>query len=375
MRLANTPGLTPRFQARLVAGMGSATAVLRASPQRLRHLPGVDGPHADLVSSAPGVDEALAELARVHRARAVLLWQGGPRWPPGLADLSDPPQVLFARGRLDWVDAPAVAVVGSRRVSPYGRACARRIGAELAALGIVVVSGLARGVDTAAHVGALSVGGRTVAVLGGGLARLYPPENVGLAREIVAGSGAVLSEFALDMPPRPYHFPRRNRILAALSRAVVVVEAGEKSGSLITADHALDLGREVLAVPGRSDHPNSRGTHRLLREGAALCEGAADVLRALGVESVLPETGRNGGSGGVGAPSASTEGEQSPQPAAQSPVEAVLLSHLVGVERHADELVALGELEPGPALAALSMLALRGVLEQGPDGRWGRLLG
>jgi DNA processing protein len=298
----------------------------------------------------------------LHRAHAVALWPGAPGWHTGLDDLDDPPLVMFARGAQDWIRTPAVAIVGSRRASAYGMASARRIAAELAALGMVVVSGLARGVDTAAHEGALSVGGRTVAVLGGGLARPYPPENVPLAREIVARAGAVWSEFPLDMPPRPFHFPRRNRVLAALVKAVVVVEAGEKSGSLITADHALDIGREVLAVPGRSDHPNSRGTHRLLREGAALCEGAADVLRALGLISSDEHDA---------APAAA--GPTTDRPVLD-PVEAVLLSHLVGVERHTDDLIALGELDAGVALAALTVLELRGVVRQGVDGRWRRAL-
>ena len=159
---------------------------------------------------------------------------------------------------------------------------ARRIASELAALGVTVVSGMARGVDTAAHRGALEAGGRTVAVLGGGLARFYPAENIPLAREIAAGRGAVLSEFPLDAPPRPFHFPRRNRILAALAAAVVVVEAGEKSGSLITADHALDIGREVLAVPGPIDGAASRGTNRLIFDGALPVLDSATLLESLG---------------------------------------------------------------------------------------------
>lgn len=358
LRLSATAGLSPRRQARLVRALGSAERVLRASPATLRTV--VDAARADLVATAPDAAAALDELARLRRAGAVALWPGAPGWPEGLDDLADPPLVMFARGAQDWTRTAAVAVVGSRRASAYGLACAHRIAAELAALGMVVVSGLARGVDTAAHEGALSVGGRTVAVLGGGLARPYPPENVPLLRAIVSRAGAVLTEFPLDLPPRPYHFPRRNRVLAALSKAIVVVEAGEKSGSLITADHALDIGREVLAVPGRSDHPNSRGTHRLLREGAALCEGAADVLRALGLVA-----------------GDERDGDAAVDPLAAAgppldPVEAVLLSHLVGVERHTDDLIALGELDAGAALAALTGLELRGVLRQGADGRWAR---
>jgi DNA processing protein len=195
-----------------------------------------------------------------------------------------------------------------------------------------------------------------VGVLGGGFAKFYPPEHVPLAREIAAGRGAVVSEFPLDMPPRPYHFPRRNRLIAALSAAVVVVEAAEDSGSLITADHALDLGREVLAVPGRVDNPNSRGVHRLLREGAALCESADDVLRSLGLDPPAR------------ASAASTDVAATPRSA--NAAEAALLAALVGAERHADELLEATGLIPAKGLAALSALELRGAVTLGADGRY-----
>ncbi len=209
--------------------------------------------------------------------------------------------------------------------------------------------------DTAAHRGALDAGGRTLAVLGGGLARLYPAENLHLAREIAAGRGAVLSEFPLDVAPLPYHFPRRNRVLAALSLAVVVVEAGERSGSLITADHALDLGREVLAVPGRADAPGSRGTHRLLREGAALCEDVADVLGALGIDP--PPDGAEAASGKGAGPT--------------DPLERAVLACLRGEERCADDVLEFVEGAPTTVLAALSALEIRGAIRQSADGCYG----
>ena len=183
--------------------------------------------------------------------------------------------------------------------------------------------------------------------------RAYPPEHVPLAREIASGRGAVISEFPLDMPPRPYHFPRRNRLIAALSAAVIVVEAAEDSGSLITADHALDLGREVLGVPGRVDNPNSRGVHRLLREGAAVCESADDVLRSLGLDP--PQRAAEGAS-----PTTASK------PANAS--EAALLEALAGAERHADELLDVTGLAAAAGLAALSALELRGAVTLGADG-------
>ena len=183
----------------------------------------------------------------------------------------------------------------------------------------------------------------------------YPPENLPLAREMAAGRGAVVSEFPLDMPPRPYHFPRRNRLIAALAAAVVVVEAAEDSGSLITADHALDLGREVLAVPGRVDNPNSRGVHRLLREGAALCESGDDVLCALGLDPPKP---------------AASASSVELAPTGSNAAEIALLAALVGIERHADELLEATTLDPAAGLPALSALDLRGAVTLGADGRY-----
>ncbi len=179
---------------------------------------------------------------------------------------------------------PWIAVVGTRAPSPYGLRFARSLSEDLARRGAVVVSGLARGIDGAAHAGALAGGGPTVAVLGCGADLTYPPEHAGLASEI-AGRGALASEHPPGTPPHPGHFPRRNRIVAALAAAVVVVEAPESSGALLTARIANELGRQVLAVPGPADRGSHRGCHRLIRDGAALCEGSADVWRALGLEA------------------------------------------------------------------------------------------
>ncbi len=359
LRLAGVAGLSPRWAHRLLTRHGSARAVLAAGAERLAAVPGIGEARARLVADAPPREEALRDLERARAAGARVLVAGSAAWPPALAELDDPPLVLFVRGEIPREPPRGVAVVGSRRPTPYGVARAREIAHDLAALGLPVVSGLARGVDAAAHRGALDGGGTTVGVLGGGMARFYPPENLPLAREIAAGRGAVISEFALDVPPRPYHFPRRNRIIAALAAAVVVVEAGEASGSLITADHALDLGREVLAVPGRVDNPNARGTHRLLREGAALCETAADVLRALGLEPPEPAPGTAPGDGSAAA-----------GPPPRNRAEAALLEALVAAERHADELLEVTGLPPADGLAALSALELRGAVVLGADGRY-----
>lgn len=200
-----------------------------------------------------------------------------PEFPRLLRDIPLAPAELHVWGRLLDADALAVAVVGARHATPYGLEVAERLAFDLAARGVTVVSGLARGIDSAAHRGALEAGGRTIAVLGSGLDAIYPPENRRLAGRI-AEHGAVLSQFAPRARALPYHFPERNRVIAGLALGVVVVEAAERSGSLITAGHAAELGREVMAVPGRVTSPLSRGAHGLLKDGAAPVEGWEDVV-------------------------------------------------------------------------------------------------
>jgi DNA processing protein len=208
-------------------------------------------------------------------------------YPPPLAAIIDPPPALWMRGSLGAFERPAVAVVGSRAASSYAVEVASRLAADLAVRGVTIVSGLARGVDSAAHRGALSVEGSTIAVLGCGADVIYPPEHATLAREIEKG-GAIMSELVPGTPPLPPFFPQRNRIISGLSLAVVIVEAGERSGSLITARCALEQGRDVLAVPGNVLSDRNRGGHALLRDGAKIVETADDIFEELGI-------GRRGG--------------------------------------------------------------------------------
>ena len=203
-----------------------------------------------------------------------------PGYPTSLAEIYDPPCFLYIRGELTPADVNAVAVVGSRSCTDYGKRTAARLAGELARAGYTVVSGLARGIDASAHRGALAAGGRTLAVLAGGLSRIYPPEHRGLADE-VEQHGAVLTESSMRQESLPALFPARNRVISGLCKAVVVVEADEKSGALITAEHAAEQGRTVLAVPGPADSPQSAGTNALIRQGAVLCRGGADVLEEL----------------------------------------------------------------------------------------------
>ena len=224
--------------------------------------------------------ETAVKLAQERDIRAVT-WSD-PAYPIALTTIADPPPLVWARGAIDVLSLPSVAIVGSRAASPYGLSVAAQLASDLAARGLIIVSGLARGVDSAAHRGALAVGGTTVAVLGSGADVIYPPEHTALASEITV-QGAVISELVPGTPPLPWCFPLRNRIISGLSRAVVVIEAGDKSGSLITARCALEQGREVLAVPGNVLSGRNRGAHALLRDGAKIVESADDILDELGM--------------------------------------------------------------------------------------------
>jgi DNA processing protein len=250
-------------------------------------------PRVGLTDRLHAGDPTLIELAERWRERArtaqhvaaqtgigVMAWND-PRFPPSLQAISDMPPVLWYQGALDALLPPAVAVVGSRAASAVALETAARLGEDLAACGVTVISGLARGVDSAAHRGALK-SGRTIAVLGSGLDRIYPREHGDLAKE-VAARGLVLSEFAPGTLPLPHHFPLRNRVISGLSRAVVVIEASEQSGSLITAACALEQGRDVMAVPGNVLSGRNRGGHALIRDGAKIVEGVDDIVEELGL--------------------------------------------------------------------------------------------
>ena len=230
---------------------------------------------------------ASAAVARGKAAGLTAVAWSHPAYPPALAAIVDPPPLLWTRGAIAAFDRQAVAIVGSRAASTYAIDVAEHLAADLAARGIAIVSGLARGVDSAAHRGALSVGGSTIAVLGCGADVMYPPEHGPLARAIEV-SGLVISELPPGTKPLPHLFPQRNRIISGLARAVIVVEAGEKSGSLITARSALDQGRDVLAVPGNVLNGRNRGGHALLRDGARLVETADDVFDELGIARAEP---------------------------------------------------------------------------------------
>lgn len=260
----------------LIRFFGSAEKVLNLSSPELLH-PNIISEQAVTNILKFPKDKFLENEYNLINNNIKIIKYTDSEYPAFLREISDAPVVLYVYGNgLENID-PSIAIVGSRKASVYGMSIAEKFAARLAEYGICIVSGLARGIDTAAHQGCLRAGGITVAVLGCGLGVEYPKENVSLKEEI-AERGAVISEFPMQTNPLPYNFPRRNRIVSGLSRGVIVVEAAEKSGALITADFALEQGRDVFAVPAMIDHPNSLGTHRLIKEGAKLITSVEDVL-------------------------------------------------------------------------------------------------
>ena len=280
LRLSLVTGVGPLTRRALIEHFGSPEEVLNATGQQLKEVPGVGPKLASAIRDADEIDvEEEIALCREHGIDIIA--EADDRYPRLLTEIHDPPAVFYSRGEILPQDAVAVGIVGSRHATAYGRKIAEQLGSSLARAGCTIVSGLARGIDAAAHRGALDAGGRTIAVLASGLLEIYPPEHKDLAVE-VAASGAVITEAPPRAVPMAGMFPQRNRIISGLSLGVIIVEATERSGALITARHAMEQGREVFAVPGRVDQRTSRGCHRLIRDGARLVESASDVLEELG---------------------------------------------------------------------------------------------
>lgn len=284
------PGLGPVRIMRLMQVFASPELVLEAPASMLMKIPGIGTQLARHISSWRSIVNPYRELELADKAGAAITTLFDPSYPSSLRDLPDPPIVLYSRG--SWIAGDSersIAVVGSRMATHYGRLCARTVSHDLAQAGVTVISGLARGVDTEAHTGALDAGGRTIAVIGAGLNRLYPQENRNLAQRIADGHGAVVSEFPMDMPPSRTTFPMRNRIVSGWSRATLVVEASGRSGALITARTAGEQGRDVFCIPGPVDRHSSDGCHALIRDGATLAASASDILHDM--KWTAPEQG------------------------------------------------------------------------------------
>jgi DNA processing protein len=351
--LDQLPGIGLATLRSLVTAFGSAEAALSAPRPAFREVAGprAAGARADRTVRAAAHSTVEAGLALAGRlGMSVVTWTD-PRYPEPLLRLHDPPPVLFLRGRMELLGVPTVTIVGGRRATPRARDVAERLARGLAETGTCVASGLALGVDGAAHRGALAASGPTVAVLGRGADAAYPPGHRRLFRDVLA-SGLVVSEFLPGTPALPHHFPRRNRILAALAQAVVVVEAGVRSGSLITVDHALDLGIDVWTVPGPIDVATCAGSNKLLSEGARPLVSVADFVREV--------------TGGLVAPTALDRHADAGGPAG------ALLRGLGSETLGVDELAARAGLAVSAALSLLTELELEGAVRQLPGLRFRR---
>ena len=281
----------------LLEHFGDAPAILRASRSQLLQVRGIGDDTAEAIAGwEKGIDLS-AELKRIADSGCRIVTQADPTYPELLRQIYDPPIVLYVKGELSLKDKNSVAMVGSRMTTHYGIEAARRLAYQLAHLGVTVVSGGARGIDTAAHQGALAGKGRTIAVLGTGINLVTPPENAKLFEQIAA-NGALITQFPFNRPADKQSFPIRNRIVAGMTLGTVVVEANLTSGALITANFAVEYGRQVFAVPGRIDSPRSKGCHDLIKKGAKLCEGVEDILSEF--EYLFPPSNRPPSAGETG---------------------------------------------------------------------------
>lgn len=293
-------------------------------------------------------EELDALIDRLERKHVHLLFSHHREYPSWLSTIDDSPYLLYYAGRLACMEEPMVAVVGTRKASSYGGEMARRISRELAAAGVTVVSGLARGIDTAAHTGALEADGATIGVLGCGINCPYPPENTPLLREIASGKGLIISEYPLDAPPQAYHFPYRNRIISGLSLATVFVEGAVKSGGMHTVNSALVQGREVFAVPGLVGSAGAEGPHAILREGARIVTSGKDILDDLGLSSATLEK--------------PVKAKEKPLPA--QPMQREIIRCLNAEPLTIEQLAEKLDADTGELLAQLTMLEINGFVKR-----------
>ena len=334
---------------KLRSHFGSARAILEADVRQLSRVDGVT--EAVAQSIVQNRDRGHEELELADKRGVKVISHDSPEYPKGLQSIYDPPLILYLRGDILEIDTLAIAIVGARRCTNYGTKQAQRFGAGLAQMGFTVTSGLAQGIDTAGHNGTLDAGGRTIAVLGNGLSHIYPKRNEKLA-ERIAESGAVISEFPLETRVDARHFPQRNRIISGLALGVLVVEANQRSGTLITANWALEQGREVFALPGRVDSPTSFGTHDLIKKGAKLVTCPADVVEELGplAEEIVPK--------------GQEEPVSDPRELTLNSREKQVFSVLTHEPKHIDEIVRETELPVSAVMSTLTILEIKRLAKQ-----------
>ena len=350
LALSLIPGVGSILIKRLLDRFKTPEAVFRASLKELVRIEGLGEKVAGEIRKGPSEKAVKGELSLLEKTGGKVVTLKDGDYPTRLKDIYDPPALLYLRGELRIEDELAVAIVGSRKTSAYGREVTEKIGEDLARHGVTVVSGMARGIDSVAHKGALQGGGRTIAVLGCGVDVIYPPENRNLFYQIIE-RGAILSEFPMGSPPEGGHFPRRNRIISGLSIGVVIVQASAESGSLITAGYALEQGREVFAVPGNVGAEGSRGTNQLIKEGAKLVESSEDIL-----EEILPQWRREGATAQKGDPAVLSLTEP----------EKTLYGLLGETPSHIDAIIRESRLDPGRVSSLLLNLELKGLISQWP---------
>jgi DNA processing protein len=368
--LSQLPGIGPLRVAQLLSLYGAAEAILAAPEAELARVPGVGGRLAAVLAGwrqhcDPAVERRLAE-----RGGVTIITRESLEYPELLSHIHDPPLCLYVRGSLAALRrcARGLAMVGSRHTTPYGVKMAEHLATGAAYAGWPVVSGLARGIDTVVHEAVLRAHGCTVAVLGSGLGQIYPQENVALARRLSEQGGALVSEFPMEFHPDKRTFPMRNRIISGMTLGTVVVEAGATSGSLITATQAADQGRQVFAVPGRVDSPQSRGCHALIKDGAKLVETFDDIaeefarLPGLPADSPKPTPADSGNGTPASTPAAPTGLEL-------SPLETTLLTSLGAADMGIDDLVVAAEAPAAEVLSALLRLEMRRLVRQLPGRR------
>jgi DNA processing protein len=356
LALARVDGLGRVGFKKLADFFGDPGRALSASEQTLAQVPDLDRAAIEGLKNFSAWDEVGKEIDRTSRAGATILPYAGGTFPARLKTIADPPPLLYAKGEFTDRDEQALAVVGSRSASEYGLRITRELCQGLASRGFTIVSGMARGIDAAAHEAALDAGGRTVAVLGSGVDVVYPPEHETLYQRICR-QGAVVSELPIGTPPLSFHFPARNRLISGVAVGVVVVEATEKSGSLITAALALEQGREVFAVPGAAGASRSRGTHQLIRQGAKLVERVEDIL-----EEIAPQLARR-----------AAPAEKSAAPALPpnlSPEAKKIFALVLGQPRQIDEVIETSGLSPAKVSEVLLDLEIHGLLKQLPGKRF-----
>ena len=359
IRLTMVPGVGPLTTRALLERFGSAGRVLSAARAELRDVEGVGPKLAEKIARARQECDAESELALCRRMTVQVFPRDDPGYPPPLRTIPDPPSLVYWKGQVAQRDQLAIAIVGSRRCTPYGARIAERLAGALARTGFTIVSGLARGIDAAAHRGAIQAGGRSLAVLANGLASVYPPEHEDLACALVE-SGGLLSEMPMRQVPLSGLFTQRNRLISGLSLGVVVVEATPRSGSLSTARHAMEQNREVFAVPGPVDSLSSRGCHGLIRDGARLVETVDDILEELGPLSREVRAAPD------------EPPVRHPAELGLSDSERGLLGHLDDEPTGVDDLIVRTRLTASQVMATLSVLELKRLVRRLPGHRFVR---